>query len=108
MLRRLDAALRGDNGPALRAQIIKQYPVALIDEFQDTSPLQYRIFFDALYRVADNAAQSGLFLIGDPKQSIYGFRGADIHSYLAARRATRGRHYVLTRNFRSAEAGGCR
>ncbi|KPC50290.1 exodeoxyribonuclease V subunit beta [Amantichitinum ursilacus] len=102
MLRRLDAALRGGNGVALRAQIIKQYPVALIDEFQDTSPLQYRIF-DALYRVADNDAQTGLFLIGDPKQSIYGFRGADIHSYLSARRATAGRHYVLTRNFRSAE-----
>ncbi|MDT1853049.1 UvrD-helicase domain-containing protein, partial [Acinetobacter baumannii] len=43
----------------------------------------------------------GLFLIGDPKQAIYGFRGADIHSYLAARRATAGRHYWLGTNFRS-------
>jgi exodeoxyribonuclease V beta subunit len=42
-----------------------------------------------------------LFLIGDPKQSIYGFRGADIHSYLAARAATEGRHYQLGTNYRS-------
>ena len=85
MLQRLDAALAGDNGPALQAGIVAQYPVALIDEFQDTSPLQYRLF-DQVYRTADNGADSALLLIGDPKQSIYGFRGADIYSYLQARR----------------------
>jgi exodeoxyribonuclease V beta subunit len=83
MLQRLDAALAGDNGPALQAGILAQYPVALIDEFQDTSPLQYRLF-DQIYRTADNSADSALLLIGDPKQSIYGFRGADIYSYLQA------------------------
>lgn len=103
MLQRLDAALAGDNGPALRASMLAQYPVALIDEFQDTSPLQYRLF-DQIYRTADNRADSALLLIGDPKQSIYGFRGADIYSYLQARQATEGRHYVLDTNFRSTQA----
>jgi exodeoxyribonuclease V beta subunit len=100
MLVRLQRALEGENGPALRQRITEQYPVALVDEFQDTAPSQYRIF-DLLYRVGDNDPQLGLFLIGDPKQSIYGFRGADIHSYLAARRATEGRHYQLGTNYRS-------
>jgi exodeoxyribonuclease V beta subunit len=100
MLARLKAALEGPNGEALRRRILDQFPVALVDEFQDTSPDQYRIF-DLLYRVADNDPQHGLFLIGDPKQSIYGFRGADIHSYLSARRATTGRHYQLGTNYRS-------
>jgi exodeoxyribonuclease V beta subunit len=100
MLHRLRDALEGANGEALRNRIVTQFPVALVDEFQDTSPDQYRIF-NLLYRVADNDPGLGLFLIGDPKQSIYGFRGADIHSYLAARRATAGRHYKLGTNFRS-------
>lgn len=103
MLARLKEALEGVNGEALRQRIVSQYPVALIDEFQDTSPDQYRIF-NLLYRVEDNDPAQGLFLIGDPKQSIYGFRGADIHSYLAARRATEGRHYQLGTNYRSTAA----
>jgi exodeoxyribonuclease V beta subunit len=100
MLARLKNALEGANGEALRRRIVEQFPVAMVDEFQDTSPDQYRIF-DLLYRVADNDPAHGLFLIGDPKQSIYGFRGADIHSYLSARRATAGRHYQLGTNYRS-------
>ena len=86
----------------LRARILAQYPVALVDEFQDTSPLQARIF-DRLYRIADNDAATALLLIGDPKQSIYGFRGADIHSYLGVRQATAGRHYMLATNHRSTQ-----
>jgi exodeoxyribonuclease V beta subunit len=100
MLHRLRDALEGANGEALRRRIVAQFPVALVDEFQDTSPEQYRIF-NLLYRVAENDPATGLFMIGDPKQSIYGFRGADIHSYLSARRATEGRHYKLGTNFRS-------
>ena len=102
MLVRLDIALAGDNGAALRERILAQYPVALIDEFQDTSPLQYRLF-EQIYRTADNDPHSALLLIGDPKQSIYGFRGADIYSYLRARTATEGRHYVLDVNYRSTQ-----
>ena len=103
MLERLKSALEGPNGDALRQRITAQFPVAMVDEFQDTSPDQYAIF-NLLYRVADNDAATGLFLIGDPKQSIYGFRGADIHSYLDARGATVGRHYQLGTNYRSTAA----
>ncbi len=108
LLRDLDAALT-PNAPtpesqaqarALAAIIRQQFPVALIDEFQDTDPIQYRIF-DAVYDVAKNDPNTALVMIGDPKQAIYGFRGADIHTYLAARRATVGRHYTLNINFRS-------
>ncbi|QAU32802.1 exodeoxyribonuclease V subunit beta [Janthinobacterium sp. 17J80-10] len=103
MLTRLRMALEGGNGETLARRITSQYPVALIDEFQDTSPEQYSIF-NRLYRIADNPDELGLFLIGDPKQAIYGFRGADIHSYLDARRATAGRHYLLGTNYRSTAA----
>jgi len=97
MLRRLDDAL---NQPAddtqadqLREAIGKQYEVALIDEFQDTDPFQYAIFRTAF-------KDRPLFLIGDPKQAIYRFRGADIFTYLQARREA-GEPYSLTRNWRS-------
>ena len=103
MLERLDAALGGPNAERLRARIVAQYPAALIDEFQDTSPLQYRIF-DRIYKTSENDPGTALFLIGDPKQSIFGFRGADIRSYLRARQATTGRHYVLGTNHRSTTA----
>ena len=102
MLQRLNTALLGENGPRLRERILAQYPVILIDEFQDTSPLQYQIF-DQIYQTHRNDPHSALLLIGDPKQSIYGFRGADIYSYMQARRATTGRHYVLETNFRSTQ-----
>ena len=105
MLDRLDTALDPAQpaAPQLRQRILAQYPAALIDEFQDTSPVQLRIF-DRLYRIADNDPARVLLLIGDPKQAIYGFRGADIYSYLRAREATRGRHHVLGTNHRSTVA----
>jgi exodeoxyribonuclease V beta subunit len=104
MLQRLDVALADPHaGERLAQRLRDQFPVAMIDEFQDTSPLQFRIF-DRIYRTADDRQDTALLLIGDPKQSIYGFRGADIQSYLAARRATEGRHHVLGTNFRSTQA----
>jgi exodeoxyribonuclease V beta subunit len=104
MLQRLDVALADpESGERLAQRLREQFPVAMIDEFQDTSPLQFRIF-DRIYRTAANDRDIALLLIGDPKQSIYGFRGADIHSYLAARLATAGRHHVLGTNFRSTQA----
>jgi len=103
MLTRLDAALQGDNGERLAQVIRQQFPVALIDEFQDTDPLQYRIF-DRIYRVEENDQDTALLLIGDPKQAIYAFRGADIFTYLGARAATQGRHENLDTNFRSSDA----
>lgn len=103
LLLRLDRALAGSGGERLAERIREQFPVALIDEFQDTDPLQYRIF-ERVYRIADNPRELGLFMIGDPKQAIYAFRGADIHTYLRARAATAGRHYTLGTNFRSTQA----
>lgn len=102
--RRLNNALHdAEHGERLRQRILNQTPVALIDEFQDTSPEQYAIF-NTLYRTQDNDPDTALLLIGDPKQSIYAFRGADIYSYLEARRATAGRHYRLNTNYRSTAA----
>lgn len=102
MLTRLDAALQSDNGERLAQVIRTQFPVAMIDEFQDTDPLQYRIF-DRIYAIDNNRDDCGLFLIGDPKQAIYAFRGADIHTYLRARRAMTGRLDDLDTNFRSSQ-----
>ncbi|MFJ7798352.1 exodeoxyribonuclease V subunit beta [Pseudomonas sp. NPDC096950] len=101
MLLRLDAALQSDGGERLATLIREQFPVALIDEFQDTDPVQYRIF-ESIYRIEDNNPECGLFLIGDPKQAIYAFRGADIYTYLRARQATTGRLHTLGTNFRSS------
>ena len=95
--------LPGDQAHALAAIIRQQFPAALIDEFQDTDPVQYRIF-DRVYRVADNHSGTLLTMIGDPKQAIYSFRGADIHTYLKARQAVDGRIYRLDRNYRSTQS----
>ncbi|MDN3558135.1 exodeoxyribonuclease V subunit beta [Halomonas maura] len=102
LLHRLDAAFAGEAGETLAARIREQFPVALVDEFQDTDPVQYRLF-DRVYTLAENRDDSAVLLIGDPKQAIYAFRGADIHTYLQARRDTAGRHVTLGTNFRSAE-----
>ncbi|MEL7981918.1 exodeoxyribonuclease V subunit beta [Vreelandella titanicae] len=103
LLTHLDRALKGPNKEALAAQIQRQFPVALIDEFQDTDPIQYRIF-NAVYDVATPRRDSAILLIGDPKQAIYAFRGADIFTYLQARQDTDGRHVTLGTNFRSSRA----
>jgi exodeoxyribonuclease V beta subunit len=70
----------GGQSPALSELLAERYRVALIDEFQDTDATQYAVF----RRLFAERREPGLFLIGDPKQSIYAFRGADIFSYLAA------------------------
>ena len=103
LLRQLAQALASEGGERLAERIRTQFPVAMIDEFQDTDPVQYSIF-DRVYRVEKNCPEQALILIGDPKQAIYAFRGADIHTYLRAREATRGRHYTLDTNFRSSKA----
>ena len=84
----LKQALEREGGAELARLIAGRYPVALIDEFQDTDPVQYAIF-QQIYGSRPDAA---LFLIGDPKQAIYGFRGADIYAYLKAARSSGGRH----------------
>ncbi|QCI21167.1 exodeoxyribonuclease V subunit beta [Buchnera aphidicola (Hyperomyzus lactucae)] len=81
----------------LRELIRKKYPAAFIDEFQDTNIEQYKIF-DLLYKKNEKTV---LFLIGDPKQAIYSFRGADIFSYLYAKSKIK-KHYYLDTNWRSS------
>ncbi|TAL95410.1 MAG: exodeoxyribonuclease V subunit beta [Paraburkholderia sp.] len=80
--------------PWLADALRTRYPAALIDEFQDTDPLQFAIF-DRIF-----APAGPLFLVGDPKQAIYSFRAADLHTYLAARDAASAR-YTLAVNQRS-------
>ncbi|WBM32090.1 MULTISPECIES: exodeoxyribonuclease V subunit beta [Pseudomonas] len=103
MLVRLQHALASEAGERLAGLIREQFPVALIDEFQDTDPVQYGIF-ERIYQIGENRPDTGLFMIGDPKQAIYAFRGADIYTYLAARRATSGRLHSLDTNYRSSKA----
>lgn len=93
---------------ALRRIITQTYPVCLVDEFQDTDPGQFLMF----NRIYEQAEGTGFFMIGDPKQSIYSFRGADIFSYLRVRNGVRGEEkaegegkiYSLATNWRSKKA----
>ena len=81
--------------PWLRDALRTRYPAALVDEFQDTDPLQFAVF-KTIYAGHDTP----LFMVGDPKQAIYSFRNADLHTYLAAR-AQAAAEYTLGANQRS-------
>jgi len=96
----LDRALRDPHGAErLAGYLRRKFPYALVDEFQDTDPVQYEIL-NRVYGSEDE--ETGLFLIGDPKQSIYSFRGADVFSYLRARSRITGENlYGLGHNYRS-------
>ncbi|MCX5856581.1 MAG: exodeoxyribonuclease V subunit beta [Deltaproteobacteria bacterium] len=95
LLFRLREALEKEGGGVLAAAIRNKFKAALNDEFQDTDPIQYAIFH-ALFGREDHI----LFLIGDPKQAIYSFRGADIFSYMQAATAIET-GYTLDQNWRS-------
>lgn len=97
LLTQLSAAIDEDDSELLTQRIRSLYPVAMIDEFQDTDPLQYSIFS----RIYLDHPQCGLFMIGDPKQAIYGFRGADIFTYIKARNQVSS-HFTLGTNWRSS------
>lgn len=99
LLNRFDKALASNNGEMLARSVRHRYPVAMIDEFQDTDPQQYRIF----RRLYNMQFACGLLLIGDPKQAIYAFRGADIFTYMRARREI-NTQYSLNTNWRSSPA----
>ncbi|MEJ7775584.1 MAG: UvrD-helicase domain-containing protein, partial [Nocardioidaceae bacterium] len=80
MLTRLASTLTDpDSGPVAQGRLRARYRVVLVDEFQDTDPVQWTILREAFH------GHRTLVLIGDPKQAIYGFRGADVHAYLEAR-----------------------
>jgi len=95
----LRASLEAEDGDMLAAALRQQYPVALVDEFQDTDEHQYAIL-DALYPAGDK--EHALLMIGDPKQAIYAFRGGDVFTYLSAREAA-DHHWVMATNWRSVK-----
>jgi exodeoxyribonuclease V beta subunit len=97
LLQKLYHALHASDG-RLAQTVASQYPVALVDEFQDTDPWQFGAL-EKIYSKQRNI-HGGLILIGDPKQAIYGFRGADLATYLQARQQVAGLH-TLAGNFRS-------
>lgn len=94
---RLDNALQSRSATVLADKIRKMWPYAMIDEFQDTDPQQNRIF----QTIYGNRDDCGFFQIGDPKQAIYSFRGADVFTYMSAARAV-GNSYTLGTNWRSS------
>src|SRR5579885_1378186 len=97
LLLRLRQALEDPRrGEALAAALRADYPAALVDEFQDTDPIQY-----AILRRIWGGQGLPVFLVGDPKQAIYGFRGADVFAYLRARREAQG-PYPLDVTWRAA------
>jgi len=96
LLLNLDQALDSERGPALIALLRERYTAALIDEFQDTDPVQYRIF-----RRIYGDSSLPIYFVGDPKQAIYSFRGADIFAYLKARDDA-DNQFTLDVNWRSA------
>jgi exodeoxyribonuclease V beta subunit len=97
LLTRLRSALDGEGGPEIAQRLRRRYDVALIDEFQDTDPIQW-----AIVRRAFGGGDGKLVLIGDPKQAVYSFRGADVYEYLSAARAAAARR-TLTANWRSGD-----
>jgi exodeoxyribonuclease V beta subunit len=82
MLAWLADALDGARGKSLATTLRERYWVTLIDEFQDTDQLQWKIFRRVF---VEGGGGNVVYVIGDPKQAIYGFRGADVHAYLEAR-----------------------
>lgn len=110
VLRQLAVALNNNKdksrGDVLSSLLRKRYPVAMIDEFQDTDPVQFAIF-SKLYLNQDAIDESAhCYLIGDPKQSIYAFRGTDINSYNKAKElilGNKGNVYTLNTNYRSCQ-----
>ncbi len=101
LLDRLAEALeQGADRARLESAIRRQYAAVIIDEFQDTDPVQWRIFHHLFDR-----PDCWFYLVGDPKQAIYGFRRADIRTYLAAQGLVdQARHSTLDVNYRSDKA----
>jgi len=85
----------GDN--ELAKAIYRSFPVALVDEFQDTDTKQFSILSSVYF----NQTNAGLFFIGDPKQAIYGFRGGDVFAYLNARKYCQ-HQWMMDTNWRSS------
>ena len=102
LLKALRDALKNDEKGELAAKLREDFKAALIDEFQDTDPVQYDIFRRIFLEGGDNLP---LFFVGDPKQAIYAFRSGDIYTYIKASKneALQDQKYTLNKNFRSTE-----
>ncbi|MEO5560564.1 MAG: exodeoxyribonuclease V subunit beta [Dokdonella sp.] len=101
LIRRMHAAITNPaQGARLSQALHARYPVVLVDEFQDTDARQFEIF-RRMQAARDDGA---LFLVGDPKQAIYRFRGGDIEAYLDASASMTSEPHRLARNFRSSPA----
>ncbi|MGH9028094.1 MAG: UvrD-helicase domain-containing protein, partial [Acidimicrobiales bacterium] len=98
LVRLRDALVDPERGKTACARLSGHYKVVLVDEFQDTDPVQWDVVKNAF-----GSGETVLVLIGDPKQAIYAFRGADVYAYLAAS-ASAGEHFTLGDNYRSDEA----
>lgn len=92
------AGLAGPQGQCLRDRLAERYRVAIVDESQDTDAQQFEIFQKIF-----STPKHRLVLIGDPKQAIYGFREADVNTYLQARHHANGAAYHLTQTFRQPQ-----
>ncbi len=104
MLELVWESLEDSQGPELVESIRDRFRYGLIDEFQDTDPLQWKIFKRIFH---ESGGRNIFYLIGDPKQAIYGFRGADVGAYLEAARLVTGEDpspLVLGENYRSTES----
>ena len=103
LLRALRNALQGPRGAFLAEQLRADFKAVVVDEFQDTDPVQYDIFRRVFLETGDKVAKPPLFFVGDPKQAIYSFRGGDIFTYAEAanRPDVRGSTYRLDTNYRS-------
>ena len=98
LLSRLDGTLQATvTGPVAVQRLRDRYRIVLVDEFQDTDPVQWSIL-----RIPFHGHRT-LVLVGDPKQAIYAFRGADVHAYLSAREVA-GTVHTLPTSFRSDAA----
>ncbi len=107
MLARVENVLSGPGADDLLSRLRKRFKAAFIDEFQDTDPVQWRIF-KTIFIVSPDEPGNRLFVIGDPKQAIYAFRGADVYAYLGARsemerleQEEKAGRYALSINWRS-------
>jgi exodeoxyribonuclease V beta subunit len=108
MLFRVYRALNFKTAPLLLERIRAKYKIAFVDEFQDTDPVQWRIFRRIFIDDSNQSNRHPLIIIGDPKQAIYSFRGADVYAYLEARAALadlsqkqKANLYSLCHNWRS-------
>ena len=108
MLTQVASALHGEHSSGLIQKLRSKYKIAFVDEFQDTDPVQWRIFKRLFLDHSAGPSKNLLVLIGDPKQAIYSFRGADVYAYLDAGNemkrlsvAGEAKLYSLATNWRS-------